>query len=118
MRINGRPPTRERITALAILVLEEALAEAAKGPVPRAGAHRLALAWLAHAGIATEEDCYSFWSQMVEAYSWAPSPTYSNGQRVHWLRLYLDRWHQSAGWPAPDQTSRETFSLGGVDKFD
>lgn len=109
MRFNGRPATRERVTALALLVLEEALAAAADGPVARTRAHRLALCWLTLAGVATEEDCYTFWSQMAEEHSWAPSPVYANGQRTHWLRLYLDRWHRSAGWSAPDETARRNL---------
>lgn len=98
MRVD--PPSRNRITALALRTLEDALAHADHGAVKRTMGHRLALAWLAHAGIGLEWHYEAFWEEMavVRGVSLESQERY---QRITRLTGLLDHWYRSLGWEAP-----------------
>jgi hypothetical protein len=97
MRVAG-PPSRERLTAMALRILEEALALADYGPVKRTLGHRLALAWLAHEGIGLPWHYEAFWKAMGDPYVWA-NPHYNLRSRD--LTGLLDHWYRQIGWEAP-----------------
>ena len=60
-------PSRQRIDQLALHILEQAAAEARTEPIERTHAHRLALAWLTYADIATPCQAKSFWDSLGHA---------------------------------------------------
>lgn len=65
-RTWGMPaPNPNRLTVLAFRTLDDALDEAATGPVKRNAGHRLALAWLASQNAGLDWHYKAFWDAMA-----------------------------------------------------
>lgn len=97
------PPTRERLTAISLRILEEAAALAYHGPVRRTLAHRLALAWLSYEGIGLPWHYEAFWKRMAEPL-FGQNPEYR--LRYQGLTGLLDYWYRQLGWEAPCSLQR------------
>ena len=65
-------PTRTTLARLALHTLEDVLTEVEVYCLPsaRTWGQRLALAWLAHEGIAEEWQCHEFWKTAVDPMPW------------------------------------------------
>ena len=89
-------PSPKRMMQLAILVLEEAAEQAMDAPIERTPAHRLALAWLAYAGVAERWQVDAFWTLLAE-----PAKTESLGDycRHRDFHIWLTAWRRTAGLP-------------------
>ena len=88
-------PDRTRLTALAIMLLEEAAGEARRAPIRRTLAHRLALAWLGYASVAEPWQIAEFWTALAEvAIASHPSSQYCRDSRFDTL---FRRWRFVAG---------------------
>lgn len=99
-------PARERITAFALETLEDALARAEHGPVERQHGHRLALAWLCHAGVLLDWQCHEFWKVMADPLRFLPSESYITGYRTQRMRAMLDRGYCELGLERPSWEAR------------
>ena len=88
-------PTTTRLSALAIMVLEEAAREARTDPIKRALPHRLALAWLGYCGAAQPWQIEQFWTLLGTVY--APDHPRSQGYRDQEFGILLTRWRADAG---------------------
>lgn len=99
-------PARERITAFALETLEDALAQAKYGPVQRQHGHRLALAWLCHAGLLLDWQCREFWKVMADPLRWLPSESYISGYRRQRMQAMLDRCYYGLGLELPSHGAR------------
>ncbi len=108
MRVAA-PPSRERLTALALRTLEDALALAEHGPVKRTFGHRLALAWLAHEGIGLAWHYEAFWKAMAEEHR-RENVGYQSYMRTRDLTGLLNHWYLSLGWEVPGQIQRGEWS--------
>lgn len=101
--------SRIDLAALALRVLEDALAEASHGPVQRTWGHRLALSWLRHAGLAEEWQCRSFWKLLAEA-----NEGEANGKvgyvRQTLLNGFLTHCYHSAGLEVPSEVQRALWA--------
>jgi len=105
-RVASRP-TKQRLTAIALRILEEALASARHGTVRRTLAHRLALAWLAHERIGLPWHYDAFWRAMAESYDYAPA---EYGLRSRDLTGILNYWYQATGRQIPSHTQRAEWA--------
>jgi len=94
-------PSRDRLTALALRTLEDALAQATFGPVERTWGQRLALGWLSHIGAATDVQCANFWKALVDEYRWTCTEAYSHYMRTTILSGCLDHWYLELGLERP-----------------
>lgn len=94
-------PSSDRLAFLALRTLEEALAQAASGPVERTWGQRLALAWLSHIGAAKDGQCANFWKVLADEYSWACTEEYSRDMRTTILSGCLDHWYLELGLERP-----------------
>lgn len=108
MRMD-QAPTRDRMTYLALRVLEDALAQAKDGPVVRTVAHRLALGWLAYSGLASPERCTAFWNTMADAFR-SQHGMFSSYCRTSYMCSFLDRCWRDQGWPPPWPTDRANWA--------
>ncbi len=104
MRVTA-PPSRERLTALALRTLDDALALAEHGPVKRTFGHRLALAWLAHEGIGLPWHYDAFWKAMAEEHA-TQIGEYPRYMRTRDLTGLLNHWYLSPGWEIPNAVQR------------
>jgi hypothetical protein len=103
------PPSKDRLTQLALRALEEALAEAERGPVKRHFGHRLALAWLAHCGIGLDWHYAKFWNAMADAHP-RENDTFKHYLRSRNLSGLLDHWYLSLGWERPCPVQRAAWA--------
>lgn len=101
--MNDSRPTRERLTAIALRILEDALAQGNHGPVRGTLAHQLALAWLAYEKIGLDWHYRNFWQEMAAEGS---KDTYKNYFRTTTLTGLLNHWYGQLGWPAPSVVER------------
>jgi hypothetical protein len=85
-------PSIQRITGLAVLVLDEAAGDAATKPIRRTPAHRLALAWLTYMGFASTTQADDFWKLLGHVGSY----TGRDGQlrRNADARVMLEGWRR------------------------
>lgn len=90
-------PSRADLTRLALRTLEDARARAAYGAIERTPAERLALAWLAHAGIAQAWQCRDFWRLLAKPPEDARSDAMHGYARRTLLTGALNAWHLRAG---------------------
>jgi hypothetical protein len=109
-------PNPERLMVLAMRTLEDALAQAMHGPVPRTWGHRLALAWLANARIALAWQTRTFWQAMADPF------TSSNGASAEYMRATamiacLRSWYDGLGWPEPDPVQRDRWARAYVHRL-
>lgn len=110
MRVVG-PPSRERVTAIALRILEDALAQAHAGPVKRTMGHRLALAWLAHAGVGLPWHYETFWTAMADPHAHADIEQYRQYMRTRDLTSLLGHWYMSLGWEEPCIVQRGKWAM-------
>jgi putative SOS response-associated peptidase YedK len=111
------PPSPSRITALSLRLLEDAYAETRLITIERTNAHRLALAWLVHSGVADEKDARSFWRYLATHN--AAEHEMVQGCRIppHGMRT-LDRWHEKAGFDLPDPSGRARLLDTALERID
>lgn len=103
---DNRPP-RERLTAIALRILEDVLAQGNHGPVKGTLAHRLALAWLAYEKIGLQWHYRIFWQEMAAE---RPKDTYKNYIRVTTLTGLLNYWYTQIGWERPCSVQRREWA--------
>lgn len=101
-------PARIDLAPLALRTLEDALAQivAADGPIERTWGQRLALAWLAHEGVAERWQCDAFWRELAETKTWAHTPETGEYIRTTSLHGLLDCWYLRLGMRAPGLEQR------------
>ncbi len=99
-------PARDRITDLALAMLEDALARAEHGPVERHHGHRLALAWMAHIGVAQDWQCVDFWREMASEDRSQISTDYARYCRTGRMTGLLDNWYRALGKACPSMVER------------
>lgn len=91
-------PSPRRLSVLAVLVLEEAALAARFAPITRTASHRLALAWLAYAGVSEPWRTEMFWALLGSAENLdRPSGQYC---RDGDFARCLNGWRRLVGLPA------------------
>jgi hypothetical protein len=91
-------PSLERLSALAVAVLEEAAIEARHAPIKRTVAHRLALGWLAYVGISEPWRTEAFWKLLGSA-DGLDKPQGQYCRDGEFARC-LNGWRRMAGLPS------------------
>ncbi len=97
-------PSRQRLVAFAVAVLEEAAVAARFAPIKRTVAHRLALGWLAYVGLSEPWRTDTFWKLLGTA----EGLDRSDGQycRDRSFANCLNGWRRMAGLPPKDDWYR------------
>ena len=104
------PPSRERMTLLALAILEEALAQKERGKIKRTRAHRLALSWIAYCGIGLEWHHKAFWKALADEHLNEANETYRRSNRVRDLIMLLDYWWVDIGYQPPCVVTRAEWA--------
>lgn len=93
----------QRLTFLALCILDEAAAASYRAPVQRTLAIRLALAYLYAVGRGEHELFEGFWTELANPQSHSPSPTQAGHMRGTSVRANLYAISRSVGYPqTPD----------------